>query len=88
MSSAKKDAIRNVRLAVVTLPLVDMVSFAPGGWSVAAGEAASAVPDGHTSPLALGEEPLDATDVHALAVVVELDRHDSGVAEVAFDGLE
>jgi hypothetical protein len=88
MSPAKQDAIRDVRLAVVTLPLVDVVSFAPGRGSIAAGEETSAIPYSHARSLALGEEALDASDVDTLAVVVELDRYRTRVAEVALDGLE
>jgi hypothetical protein len=88
MSSAKKDAIRNVRLAAVALPLVDVMGFTRGWWSIAAREATSAVPDRHPDALALGEESLDPSDVYALAVVVELDGYGTGVAEVTFDGLE
>ncbi|MBG6107738.1 hypothetical protein [Frigoribacterium sp. CG_9.8] len=63
MVSAKQDSIGKVGAAVVSGPEHDVVAFAPGWWSVAAGEHASAVSDGQCSALLFCIEALFAADV-------------------------
>jgi hypothetical protein len=73
MVSAKEDAVRDVRSAVISIPVGDVVGFAPGGWPFAVAEAATAVSDGEGDALRFGEHPLFSTDVEWLKVVVESD---------------
>jgi hypothetical protein len=86
VSSAKQDAVRNVRAAVVPGPLVDVVRFAPCGWPVAARGHAASIAGGHADALPFGEETLVTADVDALSVVVETEGDGSGVADVTVDG--
>lgn len=63
-----------------------MVCLGPGGWSLAPGEAASAVARGEGDPLPLGEGALLPPDVEHLPVPVEPDRHRPRLAHVPLDG--
>ena len=71
---------------MVAGPVVDVVGFAPAGWSVAVAELAAAVTGGDRQPLSGGEQALFAAEVQNLCVAVEDDRHDPGGAGVSFDG--
>ena len=86
MEFAEQDAVFDVGVPVVAFPVVDVVRFAPGGRSVAAGPEASAVSHPEADALPGGEEALGSSDVDALAVVVEGDGDRSGVAELLVDG--
>ncbi|MEP6482770.1 MAG: hypothetical protein ABJA94_12270, partial [Rhodoglobus sp.] len=62
--------------------------LAPGGRSVAAGEAASTVSHGEADALSRGEEAPRSTNIDDLAARTEHDRHDSRVAGVTLDRLD
>jgi hypothetical protein len=66
MSTQKYSAFE-IGLAVVSMPVVNMVCFAPTGRSVASGEQASAVSGRKRDTLAGGEEALFAADVEGIA---------------------
>jgi hypothetical protein len=78
----------HVGAACVSCPVLDVVGFAPGGWAVAAGPAASAVAFGEGGALTVGEEALFASDVEGLAVLVEDDGHGAVGAGEPLDGLD
>ena len=59
--SAEEDSAPEVGLAVIPMPVVDVVGFPPARWSVAAGDEASAVSG--------GEEALFAAEVEGVAEV-------------------
>ena len=84
--SAEQDSAVCVRRAVVSNPVVDMVGFAPAGWSVAVAELAAAVAGGDGYCLSAAEESVFPAEVEDLALGVELDGDDPGGAGVSFDG--
>jgi hypothetical protein len=61
--SAEQDRVGEVGAAGVSSPMVDVVVFAPGCWSFAVGEHASAVPGSRRGALVCGVEPLFPSDV-------------------------
>jgi hypothetical protein len=69
-------------------PHHDVMRFAPGRWSIATGETASAVACGQSDPLSCGEQPLFAPDIDDLPGGVEHDRHAAHVAHVPLHGLD
>jgi len=66
--------------------VVDVVGFAPAGWSVAVAELAAAVAGGDADALSAAEESVFPAEVEDLALGVELDGDDPGGAGVSFDG--
>ena len=70
---AEEQSVGDVGAAVVSGPVLDVVGFAPGGWSVASGPEAAAVAFGEGGALAWGEESVFAPDVEGVAVAVEDD---------------
>src|SRR5690606_26969204 len=81
---AQEHAVVDVGAASVFVPMVDVVCFAPGGWSRA--HDASAVAGGHRDALLLGEEALLAAEVEGAPVGVEQDRHGATAADVTLGG--
>src|SRR5487761_2059679 len=88
MVLAQENSVGDVGAAAVSGPVLDVVGFAPGGWTFAAGPAASAIALGECDALAGGEEALLATDVERLAVLVKDDSHGALGAGETFDGLD
>jgi hypothetical protein len=84
--AAEEDAIVEVGVAGVAVPVVDVVCFCEGGWSFAVGEAASTIPRREADALAWGEEPLVPTDVDDLSVGVEEHWYDACLAGVSGRG--
>ena len=82
--SAEEHAVGEVCLAVVAHPFVDVVCFAPFGWSLAVADDASAVSGGEGDALSSGEGALSASDIEGLTF--EADR-DGKYAVVARDSL-
>ena len=87
MRPAQEESVGDVGFSVVGLPMVDVVGFGPGWWPVAVRPAAAAVAGGESGALPFGEEALVASDVDALAVVIEFDGGESG-AGVPLHGFE
>lgn len=87
MVPAEQDAVADVRRSAVR-PRGAVMGFRPGGGPFAGGEPAPAVAGGECLPLAGGEQPPRAAEPERLPVVVELDRQDAGVADVAFGRLD
>jgi hypothetical protein len=71
MVLAEQDSVGRIGAATVSRPVLDVVRFAPGWRSVAVGPSASTVPFFEHAALATGEQPLLATQVERLAVLVE-----------------
>jgi hypothetical protein len=88
MVATKQNAVRNVGATVISLPLLYVVSFAPGGRSFAITEAAAAISSGEGYTLLFGEHPLFATDVEWLEVVVESDFCGATSTGEALDGVD
>ena len=85
---AEQDSVGHVGAATVSGPVVDVVGFAPGWWSFAAGPTASTVAFGKGRALAGCEESLLATHVERLAVLVEDDGDGALSAGETFDGFD
>jgi hypothetical protein len=66
----------------------DVVAFAPGGWSVAVREHASAVPGGQRAALWFRIQPLFPPHVQGRPVAVEPDRLGGSGADEPFHGRE
>ncbi|MDP9116227.1 MAG: hypothetical protein M3O28_02975, partial [Actinomycetota bacterium] len=88
MVFAEKHAVRHVCAAGVSRPVLDVVRFAPGGWSFATRPQASAVPLGQSDALSWGEESVFAADIEWLSVRVEGHGEGSLGAGESFDGLD
>ena len=69
--SAEQDAVFEIGVTGVALPVDDVVGFGEARWTLTVGEAASAVAGGKADALAWGEEALVAADVDHLSVGVE-----------------
>ena len=88
MVSTEQHSALQICCAVIPNPVVDVVHFAPVGWSVAVAELASTVLGGKRDGVSAGVEALFAAEVECLTVVIEADRHDAGGAGVPFDGCD
>jgi len=73
MMPAEQNPVRNVCGAVIPIPLLDVVGFAPRWRSFAPAEAATTISCGEGDALGSGEHPLFATNVEWLKVVVKHD---------------
>jgi hypothetical protein len=73
MVPTEQDPVRNVGTAMISVPVVDMMSFAPGWWSFAVSETAATISCGKGDALRFGEHALVAADVERLECVVESD---------------
>ena len=71
--TTEQNPVLYVRIAVVSIPLVDVVGFAPGWRSFATAESATTIPCGKGDALGFGEHPLFATNIEWLKIVVERD---------------
>ena len=74
--------------AAAGFPGSEVVGFGPGGWPVAPGEGASAIPGGEGDALSRGEEPLGASDVDDPIIRAEEHGHEAGFADVPLDGAD
>jgi hypothetical protein len=86
--SAQKDPVRQVRQAVISGPLVDVVGLRPAGRGVAVAPHASAVARRQSSLLPRGEEAALAPQIDDVSVLAERDGHGPGCADDPFDGFD
>ena len=68
---AKQNPVCDIRIAVVAIPLLDVVGFAPRWRSFATAEPATTISCGEGDALGSGEHPLFATNVERLKAFVE-----------------
>ena len=89
MMSAQQDSSVDVGCATISLPVVDVVCFAPGWWPFATGPAASAIACGKGDALGPAEESAFAAQVEWLAgvlgIAVDRQHNRSRTARHSFD---
>jgi hypothetical protein len=71
MVPTEQNPVRNVCGAVIPIPLLDVVGFAPRWRSFATAEPATTISCGEGDALGSGEHPLFATNVERLKAFVE-----------------
>jgi len=74
--SAEEDSGGDIGAAAIPFPVLDVVGFAPGGWALTAGEAASTVAGSQCDALAGAEEAAFAAEIQRLAGLAERQRRD------------
>jgi hypothetical protein len=88
--SAQENAVGDVGAALISLPVFDVVGFAPGGRSFAAGPPASAIAGRESHALRPAEEPAFAPKIERLPSVVRVavdgEKNCAGGARVPLDG--
>lgn len=83
--SAQQDAVRDGRRAAFA-DRVDVIDVAPGGWPVAAGEAAASIAVGDRPTHARRPHPGRGPYVEWLTVAVDDDPHQRAVRQLSFEG--
>ena len=71
MVSAEQNSVGYVSFSRISMPMLDVMCFTPGGRSIAVGKHASTVSRGEGDALPVGEEALFSTDVQRATIVVE-----------------
>src|SRR5690554_2657181 len=83
--SAQQDPVREVGVAVISGPLVDVVGFGPGGGPVTVWPPAPTVPGGQADALPSCVQALLPPEVDALPVGIEGDRDSPGLTQHSLD---
>lgn len=78
--AAEQDSSIDIGSPAMSSPLIDVVRFTIGGWSVTAAPAATAVSQRERHPLPGSEQPLLSSDIERSTAVVDGDLHSSRVA--------
>lgn len=86
VESAQKQAPVDIGTALVGGPLVDVVSLAVGGRSVAVAPAATAISERHCNTLFAREKTLLAPNVERVTSPIHADRHHARVADLPLRG--
>lgn len=87
MVSTEQDAVCDVGAAVISIPVGDMMGFAPGGWTLAVAETAAAISCSECDALRAGEHPLLSTNVEGLKSIVKNDLCGASGTRKALNGV-
>ena len=86
--SAEQDAVSNIGTAVISIPVGDVMGFAPGGRTLAVTETAAAISCGEGDALRAGEHPLLSTHVEWLKSIVKNDLCGATGTRKALNGVD